>query len=122
MKFFYLFIGMILFFMSEALAIESKFDCNYHNYADSQGGRKFSNPLNFRILWDVDNKQAFLKTSKKSIKLIINDSLDFVSFVASSQGGKVLILSITKNNGESVYSINQFGLSQQAYGFCKLSL
>lgn len=93
---------MTLFFTSEALALESNFDCNYEKYGDSQGVRKFSNPLNFRILWDVDNKQAFLKTSKKSIKLITNDSLDFVSFVASSQGVNVLILSITKT------TVNQF--------------
>jgi uncharacterized protein (DUF2141 family) len=78
-------------------------------------------PLTFQLIWDLDKSEALMKTTRQTKKLKINDSLDFVSFIQVLEGGGVAVTSISKSNGSSVHSLNQFGLSQQAYGICKFS-
>jgi hypothetical protein len=105
----------------DCIAAEAMFDCKYLKYSDSSGLRKFSVPLTFQLIWDLDKSEALMKTTRQTKKLKINDSLDFVSFIQVLEGGGVAVTSISKSNGSSVHSLNQFGLSQQAYGICKFS-
>ena len=102
--------------------VQAKFDCSYQTFADSDGVRNYNRPFKFKIIWDTEKKLATYIKDKQTKKLKISDSIDMVSFVDMSNAGRVTTTSINKNSGMSVYSVNRFGLSHQAYGICKFTL
>lgn len=102
-------------------AEENLLDCRFTKYADASGIRKFNSPLKLKIFWDGVSREALMKTSRRSHQLKINEGVDFLSFVQILDAGSVTVTSVSKTNGSSVHSINQFGLSQQAYGICEFS-
>ena len=122
MKKFKWIVFLVYFFVAlGAYANEVVFDCVYHQYADSTGMKNFNSPFKLKIKWDEDGGKAYLHRNNQVTKLRVSNSADFVSFVDLSGHGRVRTTSIAKSSGRSVFSLNQYGLSQQAYGSCNFA-
>lgn len=94
------------------------FECKYEGYSDKSGKHVFTEPLSFKILWDVARNSSYIIGNSGSEKLDFVDSSDSVTFIEKTISGNVMTTSINKKNMESVHSRNTLGIPSQSYGKC----
>lgn len=102
-----------------SLAEDIQFGCSLLKFSNESGLKTYSKVYSFDILWNKEKNIALYIKNKIQRKMKVVDSIDMVSFIDIGFEGSVKTVSIQKQNGSATYSINQFGLSHQAYGNCK---